>query len=74
MYDLISREAAIDAHKRAAYWQDGERKIAGLPAIDAIPVEWLQNEAKRQHDMGEWADADVIYWLIQTWQKEQEDI
>lgn len=38
MDDLISRAAAIDAHKRAAYWQDGERKIAELPAVDAMPV------------------------------------
>jgi hypothetical protein len=36
--DLISRAAAIDALKRAAYWQDAERKIAELPAVDAVPV------------------------------------
>lgn len=38
MDDLISRAAAIDALKRAAYWQDGERKIAELPAVDVAPV------------------------------------
>ena len=38
MDDLISRAAAIDALKRAAYWQDGERKIAELPTVDAVPV------------------------------------
>lgn len=35
---LISKAAAIDALKRAAYWQDAERKIAELPAVDAVPV------------------------------------
>lgn len=35
---LISKAAAIDALKRAAYWQDAERKIAELPAVDAAPV------------------------------------
>ena len=39
MDKLISRAAAIDAHKQTAYWQDAERKIAELPAVDAIPVE-----------------------------------
>ena len=38
MVDLISKAAAIDALKRAAYWQDAERKIAELPAVDAVPV------------------------------------
>ena len=42
MADLISREAAIDALKQVTYWQDGERKIAELPAVDAVPVEWLK--------------------------------
>lgn len=36
--DLISKAAAIDALKRAAYWQDAERKIVELPAVDAAPV------------------------------------
>lgn len=38
MDDMISRSEAIEALKRAAYWQDGERKIAELPAVDAVPV------------------------------------
>ena len=38
MDDLISRAAAIDALKRAAYWQDAERRIVELPAVDAAPV------------------------------------
>ena len=38
MDDLISRAAAIEAMKRAAYWNDAERKITELPAVDAVPV------------------------------------
>ena len=44
---LISKAAAIDALKRAAYWQDAERKIAELPAVDAAPVvhgRWIEIE------------------------------
>lgn len=44
---LISKAAAIDALKRAAYWQDAERKIAELPAVDAAPVEhglWIRQK------------------------------
>ena len=50
MSDLISRAAAIDAIKRAAYWQDAERKIAELPAVDAAQV---------VH--GRWVDEDFPY-------------
>ena len=51
MADLISRAAAIDALKRAAYWQDAERKIAELPAVDAAPV---------VH--GRWKGYNVPHW------------
>ena len=49
--DLISRAAAIDALKRAAYWQDAERRIAELPAVDAAPVvhgRWIYKERHRK--------------------------
>lgn len=82
MNDLISRSAAlggISAIKpergdegqiilRAECWMAVRR----LPAVDAVPVKWLRNEAERQHDRGEWLGADVILQLIETWQKEQE--
>lgn len=44
---LISKAAAIDALKRAAYWQDAERKIAELPAVNAAPVvhgRWIRQK------------------------------
>lgn len=54
MDDLISRAAAIDAHKRAAYWQDAERKIAELPAVDAVPV---------VHARWVFHDDDIMPWV-----------
>ena len=38
MDDLISRSAAIEALRRAAYWQEAEWKIGQLQAVDAAPV------------------------------------
>ena len=51
MDDLISRAAAIDAMERAAYWNDAERKIREIPAVDAVPVvhgRWLYKERHRK--------------------------
>ena len=46
--------------------------LASMPTIDAIPVEWLR---ERKH----WAAIDGDYWaeniisyLLDAWQKEQE--
>lgn len=52
---LISKAAAIDALKRAAYWQDAERKIAELPAVDAAPVvhgRWEEKRWTTDYDWG----------------------
>ena len=72
MTDLISRAAAIDAVKRAAYWNDAERKITELPAVDAVPVEWLRDKMSWADDEGDLDSVDLFSWIIQTWQKEQE--
>lgn len=45
--------------------------LKSLPTIPAIPVEWLRNLcaiAKMETE-----DEMFIDWLIQTWQKEQEE-
>lgn len=68
MDDLISRSAAIDAHRQAAYWQDAERKIAELPAVDAIPVEWLRKHMDLCHENS--AMYQTIDTLIGLWQEE----
>ena len=50
--DMISRAAAIDAVKRAAYWNDAERKITELPAVDAVPVvhgRWITHKTPSGH-------------------------
>lgn len=73
MDDLISRKAAIDALKRAAYWQDAERKISELPAVNAVPVEWLkQIQAGCVCDTVQVPMYVAIGWLIDMWQQEQE--
>ena len=62
MDDLISRAAAIDALKQAAYWYDGERKIAELPAVDAVPVVRCKDCMYWKSDMLThfWKPCDVI--------------
>ena len=47
-------------------------RIDSAPTIDAIPVEWLQNEMNMADDRGDMDMTDAISWLIQEWQKEQE--
>lgn len=70
MDDLISRAAAIDAHKRAAYWQDGERKIAELPAVDAVPVVRCK-DCKHCFDEDRETPYDgESWWYCGRWDKE----
>ena len=46
--------------------------IKGAPTIPAIPVEWLREKMNMADDAGDLDSVDLISWLIQTWQKEQE--
>lgn len=81
MGDLISRAAAIAQIDKCITLsgiglepvmaiRDVKALISVLPAIDAIPVEWLRNlcaTAKMETD-----DEMFVDWLIQTWHEEQE--
>ena len=40
--------------------------------VNAISVEWLVEKMRCADDAGDLDATDVISWLIQTWQKEQE--
>ena len=81
--DLISRAAAIELAERygcnngSAYGHHSgaadcvASEIATLPAVDAIPVEWL--EAHRTEYFEDWGNESVtIEQALIMWQKEQE--
>lgn len=42
--------------------------VANAPTIDAIPVEWLKEQAKDNYDYS----GTLIRGLLSEWQKEQE--
>ena len=48
--------------------------IANAPTVDAIPVEFLQDEAGRYEYEGRTYSADIILSAIENWEKEQEEI
>lgn len=79
MDDLIPRAAAIDAALDGADDWDGgyspERErcirehMAKVPAVDAIPMEWLKEQIAEVQD-SLW--ASLIKSVMNQWQKEQE--
>lgn len=73
MSDLISRTAAIGClgnspEQMCMPWSEMERMLRELPAVDAIPVEWIK--ARWRNEYSERATCER--WLIEDWQKEQE--
>ena len=88
--DLISRAAVLDAIdnerklliEREQYGAEhvvvhhARRIIEELPAVDAIPVEWLKEQIKPYtgdvSDIGKIATNGTIKGIIRKWQKEQE--
>ena len=69
---LIEAETAKEMLKRVIFGAD--RKIDAwvdaMPAVDAIPVEWLE---KLFEDDGDWnEEEDLINWTIRRWKQEQE--
>lgn len=80
MDDLISRAAALNAidcwhidfnsMDGAKVQTDCWRTIKELPAVNAIPVEWLRKV--RKDDKLTLDDVETIDLLLAWWQQEQE--
>lgn len=80
MGDLISRAAALEALGECPYnwndwpeeiqavydWESHKEAIENIPAVDAIPVEWLE---KKLHEGYHRACAKAV---LDMWQNEQE--
>ena len=79
MADLISRAAILEDLSYCApeLWQDEEyikAKIMKQPAVDAIPVEWLNERHRKCCEEGDTDLLDAITVLCNeyhVWQKEQ---
>ena len=69
MDDLISRAAAIDAVYYKPNYKMAIEVLKEVPAVDAIPVEWLEGLMLSTDD-----DVDKVEcaWIMREWQKEQE--
>ena len=82
MDDLISRAAALDAVDGMKPMQGNMEQLAmkalcwaavkSIPAVDAVPVEYIKDEAGKYEYGGCIESAIVIEGLISSWQKEQE--
>ena len=91
--DLISRAAAIEYLMTNMGWHDedgyevddaDEKRaiitdlVNGIPAVDAVPVEWLRNrrdiylKAYHAGHESELHIAAILNDTLQAWQKEQE--
>ena len=84
MADLISRAAALEALGECPYnwndwpeeiqtvydWESHKEAIENVPAIDAIPVEWLQKKRKYASE-GDSLDVGIAE-VLDMWEKEQE--
>jgi hypothetical protein len=88
--DMITRAAAIDYLMTNLVWHDedgyevddaDEKKaiitdlVNGIPAVDAVPVEWLESKERElldTEDKFNYRRADSIRLVILMWQKEQE--
>ena len=73
MPDLISREKLIEDLSYCApeLFLDKDylaAKIAKQPAVDAVPVDWLQRMAGIAEMFGEDKTVTLIRTLITTWQ------
>lgn len=75
MADLISREYVLTEYDRQHQGPPGgARKImAEAPAVDAIPVEWLESKRKETLHEGMRPDeVEAVEMVLWMWQKEQE--
>ena len=77
MDDLISRAGAIKAFagKPPEYYSTGYicNVLNELPAVDVIPVEWLQRKRKEALQEGMRPDeVEAVEMVLWMWQKEQE--
>lgn len=84
MADMISRAAAIEHMKemagcatcdnynyvrcRACNWDDAMNIVEELPAVDAVPVEWLKQKTKHPDSY----TRGSAKWILGCWKREQE--
>ena len=85
MDDLISRAAAIaemmqmvKAHEHEIFrgellhYTGIKAMLECLPAVDAVPVEWLEDKELDYRTTGDKMFSDAFAVVIGEWQKEQE--
>lgn len=80
MGDLISRAAAIESLGECPYnwndwpeeiqavddWESHKKALEDLPAVDAIPVEWLREKANGN----DFVIGRAARFILRTWEQE----
>ena len=69
MADLISRAAAIEAIKPLLYSGNSVSTLINMPAMDAIPVDWIRRYAAT---VGSRVRAEIVREMLNVWEKGQE--
>ena len=46
-------------------------EIDKAPTVEAIPIEWIKKYGEENDEIVEMALHDVLYWLIEDWEKEK---
>ena len=68
MADLISRAAALNALLMSKNYRDARDSLEQLPAVDAVPVEWLHEKML----YGEPDESKTAWRTLKMWEREQE--
>lgn len=85
MADLISRAAAIARIDKCVALsgiglepvmaiRDIKSLISVMPAVDAIPVEWLREKMRGYASALKSTETAALVMVMQMWQKEQEGV
>lgn len=69
MADLISRAAALDVLVTSPNFHTTLTRIEELPAVDAIPVEWMREKMLRP----QMTDGNPFGFVLAKWLEEQEE-
>ena len=67
-YERCACNFTDDGGEPATEWYCVEDVLENAPSIDAIPVEWMDKMAE-QHQSGVF---NAYWFVLKTWQKEQE--
>lgn len=71
-YDLCAANFMDHRGEPSTNWYCVEDALENAPTIDAIPVEWLEEQADYARSEWDYDTCEGIRIVLKAWQKEQE--